>query len=91
MTEAQIQQYTAQNEPTTVNRCSISRRWETRVWNVTDGEVLKMETFESEEMTVEEVVLVGGVITETSNYSASSDSDVAYSSITGRTYGFKDY
>lgn len=89
MTQEQIEQYTAQNEPTTVNRCPTSRRWETRLWNVTDGEVLKMETFKNEEMTVDEIALVGGVIVETSNYSKGADTPQAYESITGRTYEFK--
>ena len=89
MTKEQIQQYTAQKEPSQVNRCPISRRWETRLWNVTDGEVLKMETFENGEMTVEEIVLVGGVITETSNYSEPAESKEAYSSFTGFDYKFK--
>ena len=91
MNKEQMENYASSHEADIENKCPISGRWNTRVWNVKDGEVLEMETIEETtgETTIDQVVLVAGTITETSNYSAPPTSKEAYSSITGRTYEFK--
>ena len=45
MTKEQIEEYIAENSPTTINRCAISRRWETRIWQLETGEIVETSNY----------------------------------------------
>ena len=85
----QIIEYIRTREPSLISKCPISGRWEVRLWNVQEGEVLNILSPTIEGEILESVILTQGIITETSEYSEPPESADAYISFTGKICEFK--